>query len=50
MENILVGIIKFFGNTGETLVSNISLKKEMIYAFLILTIMNVSVYFLTKQF
>lgn len=50
MEDILVGIIKFLGNSIEAIVSGMSLKKAILYAFIILAIVTVLVYFLTKEF
>lgn len=50
MEDILVGIIRFLGYSIEAIVSGTSLKKAILYAFLILAIVSVLVYFLTKDF
>jgi|32_taG_2_1085360.scaffolds.fasta_scaffold00231_14 ABC-type multidrug transport system permease subunit len=49
MENILVGIIKFFAHIIEDVVSHSSLKKAIIYSFAILSICILILYYLTKD-
>ncbi|MBB5268336.1 hypothetical protein HNQ90_001908 [Algibacter amylolyticus] len=50
MEDILIGIIKFFGNTIEDIVTGFKRKKALLSGFIILLICLIIVYFLTKDF
>lgn len=50
MEDILVGIIKFFGNTIECIVHSLKNRYALIAGYSILIICLVIVYFLTKDF
>jgi len=50
MEDILIGIIKFFGNTIEDIIYSFKGKKALLVGFIILIICFTIVYFLTKNF
>jgi hypothetical protein len=50
MEDILVGIIKFFGSTIEDIVYAFRGKKGLLAGFIVLIICFTIVYFLTKDF
>ncbi|GFZ84317.1 hypothetical protein GCM10011531_13750 [Aquaticitalea lipolytica] len=49
MENILVGIIKFFAHIIEDVAAHSNLKKAIIYSFAILSICILILYYLTKD-
>ena len=49
MENILVGIIKFFAHIIEDVASHSNFKKAIIYSFAILSICILILYHLTKD-
>ncbi len=50
MEDILVGIIKFFGSTIEDIICSFKGVKGLLIGFLIVIICFTIVYFLTKDF
>jgi hypothetical protein len=50
MEDILIGILKFFGNTIDIITSPIDNRKGVILIFFILVICITIVYILTKDF
>ncbi len=50
MEDILIGIIKFFGNTIEDIMYSYKVKKAILAGFIILIICLTIVYILTKDF
>ena len=50
MEDILAGIIKFFGDTIESIISGMSNKNALLIAFSILIICLIILYILTKDF
>ena len=50
MEDILVGIIKFFGDTIDSIIAGISEKKAILAGFSILLICLICLYFQTKDF
>lgn len=50
MEDILIGIIKFFGSTIEDIMYSFNLKKALLVGFIILIICLIILYILTKDF
>ncbi len=50
MENILIGIIKFFGNTIEGFITALPARKGLLLGLCILIICFTIVFILTKDF
>ncbi|MCL6294828.1 hypothetical protein [Jejuia spongiicola] len=50
MEDILIGIIKFFGSTIDVIIDHFKTKKALLVGFIILIVCLTIVYILTKDF